>query len=132
MVGIFNRSIFNNAIFNTDSGAAQQIGGGGGGPVDYRSYQNRLRRIARAADKRLYRKVEKQVVKLAKTAPAPIAKVAEQIASTIDFAELANSQSQLITVQLNILLKQLDELVSTSIMREIEAEEEMILVMAII
>jgi len=129
-MGIFNRRIFNNAIFNTTNNV--QVGGGGGGPVDYRAYRKQLRKIARAADKRLYAEARRNLQNLAVNAPITISSSINAIQKQIDFEALIEHQSQNAAVELSIALKKLDELISTAIMREIEAEEEMILIMVIV
>lgn len=103
-----------------------------GGVADYKKYQKQLHAIAKAADKRLFNKIEKKINKLAVNAPAPIVEVVEQIKAQIDFAELANIQSQVMAEQLSILLKKLDKLVVEALLieRQREDEEELILIMA--
>jgi len=131
MAGIFSRFIFNNAIFNTDGGETSATTGG---VADYRRYQRQLHAIGKAAEKRLFNKIEKKIVNLAKNAPAPIVEVVEEIKEQIDFAKLAQEQSQEIAVLLNVLLQKLDKLVADALMleRQREDEEELILIMAAI
>ncbi len=102
-----------------------------GGIDDYRAYRKRLRKIANAADKRLYSKVQKEVAKLI-VSPAPdvVVATAKEIERVIDFEVLAKGESQLMAQQLDKLLIKLDQLMSEVIIRN--EEEELILLMAIV
>lgn len=113
-----------------------QIGGGAGGAppyiVDSRKYRKKLKQLAKLADQRLYGSVEKRIETIAEEAPTEeIAAVAREIQTTIDFSELARTESQLLAGKLSILLLKLDELILDAINREIEEEDELILLMAI-
>lgn len=98
-----------------------------GGVADYHDYQKQLRKIAKAADERLYGKVIKRLEAVQKTndAPTVITNVIREIETKIDFAALARNESQEIHGQLLKLLLKLEQLVAQ------EAEDELIILMAI-
>jgi hypothetical protein len=100
-----------------------------GGVGDYHAYRKKLRKIAKAADKRLYSRVQKDVAKLV-TSPAPdvVVSVAKEIERTIDFAALSKGESLLMAQQLDRLLLKLDQLIKEAIIRN--EEEELIMLMA--
>jgi hypothetical protein len=101
-----------------------------GGVDDYRAYRKKLRRIAEAADKRLYGKVQKNVAKLvASPAPDVVVTAAKEIERTIDFAALSKGESLLMAQQLDKLLIKLDQLIAEAIMRD--EDEDLILMMAL-
>ena len=103
-----------------------------GGIADYRKYKKQLHAISKAAEKRLFSKVEKKISKLAKQATPEIVEIVNDIKTQINFDELAFQQSQEINAQLFILLKKLDKLVNDALIleRQREDEEELILIMA--
>lgn len=102
-----------------------------GGVADYHAYRKKLRKIAKAANKRLYSKVEKDVAKLAvSSAPDIVVATAKEIERTIDFAALSKGESILMAQQLDKLLIKLDELMAEAIIRN--EEEELILLLAIV
>jgi len=127
MAGIFSRFIFNNAIFNTDGG--QTPVETRGGVADYRAYRKQLKKIAQAADRRLYRKAEIKIEKLVKEAPAEIKQQAITIQREIDFAALAKNESESLQKLLLEAIKKLDLLVAQAILRE--EDDDLILIMAL-
>ena len=102
-----------------------------GGVADYRRYQKKLKRIAAAADKRLYGKLEKKVAALVKDAPLEIREEAEKIQSTIDFSAIAQDHTRQIHVLLLNSLKKLDELLEAAIINQQNEEDELALIMVL-
>jgi len=100
-----------------------------GGVDDYHAYRKRLKKIASAADRRIYGKMQKSVAKLIEQAPPEVIETAKQIERAIDFEALAKGESQLMAKQLDMLLLKLDELVREAIIRD--EEEEILILMAI-
>lgn len=102
-----------------------------GGVTDYRHYRKRLKKIAAAADRRLYGKVEKKIAALVEAAPVEIKQEAIKIQSTIDFSAITKEQSQQIHVLLVNSLKKLDELLEEAMLKQQNEEDEMVLIMAL-
>lgn len=121
-MGLFNRAIFNNAIFNTSPEVTR------GGVADYRRYREQLKRIADAADRRLYKKVEERIERLIEEAPAEIAAPARRIQREYvpDFAALAAAE----TAGMHAMLLKMITLLG-SLLDETEQEDELILMMVI-
>ena len=102
-----------------------------GGVADFRHYRKRLKKIAAAADRRLYGKVEKKIAALVEAAPIQIKQEAVKIQATIDFGAIAKQQSQEIHLQLIDALKKLDLLLEEAMLKQQNEEDEMILIMAL-
>jgi hypothetical protein len=101
-----------------------------GGVADYRAYRKQLKKIANAADKRLYRKADNRIEKLVKSPVPEIKAQAVAIQKQIDFTIEAQRESAIIHNLLVQSIKQLDLLVEQAMLRERE-EEELILIMAL-
>lgn len=99
-----------------------------GGVADYRKYRKQLKDIASAADRRLYRKVERRIEQLYNVElPPQVQTVIKNIERKIDYAALVKYESQQIHALLDESLKKLDQLIQESIIRE---EEDLIIIMA--
>lgn len=103
-----------------------------GGVTDYRHYRKRLKKIADAADRRLYGRVEKKIAAIVESAPVEIKQEVKNIQSTIDFSAIAKEQSQQIHDELINKLKKLDQLLNEAIVKQQNEEDELILIMAIV
>ena len=128
MAGIFSRFIFNNAIFNTGDSPAPDAPTRGG-VADYNAYRKKLKRIANAADRRLYKKAENKVERLVKEAPIEIKRQAIDIQNKIDIAALARNEAESLNALLIESIKKLDLLVTQAIMRE--DDDDLLLIMAL-
>lgn len=100
-----------------------------GGVADYRHYRKRLKKIADAADRRLYGKVEKKIAAIVAAAPVEIKQQAQAVQSAIDFSELVKHQTQENHVLLVNSLKKLDQLLEAAMIRQQNEEEELIIMM---
>lgn len=128
MAGIFSRFIFNNAIFNTGNDSPDAPTSRGG-VADYRAYRKQLQKIAKAADRRLYRKAEIKIEKLLKTAAPEVKAEIIAVQRQIDFGALAQAESAELHLLLLEAIKKLDLLVAQAIL--LDEDEDLILMMAL-
>lgn len=113
---------------------SDQVNDGGWG-YDYRKYRKYLKRLSDAADKRLYKKLEKQIELIVEEAPPSIAGKAKQAKKELDFVLMRDMASADISgeIQAKIagILNSLDLIVEQAILDEEMLEEEM-LIMAVL
>ncbi len=104
-------------------------GGGFYNERDLQNYRKTLKQIADAADSRLFKKLVEKIEVAQESAPTvEIAQAVREITVEIDFAALANAESNTMHQQLVAMLARLDLLVKDLIMRE--EEDELIILMA--
>jgi len=129
---VFDSSVFDSDVFLCDDVAAPD--GGGGIFIDAGKYRKHLLEIAEAADRRLYKKLQKKISVLANDPTEEVADVAREIQVSIDFSALAVAESQISQQKLWQLLIKLDQIVEKAIMHQVmlrESEDELIILMAI-
>lgn len=100
-----------------------------GGVSDWRAYRKQLKKIAAAADKKLYKEVQVKIEKIIEVAPLEIKQEAIKIEKSIKFE--FNTAQQQAEIQADILSKiaELDLLLKKLILQNIEAEEETIFIL---
>lgn len=99
-----------------------------GGVADFRHYQKKLRRIAAAADKRLYKKVKKRFEVLAKENLPPVIEkqvVAIQVDLNAILEKGVQSQHALLIEQ----IKKLDLLIEQFIIEHRRREDELLILL---
>lgn len=103
-----------------------------GGVADYKKYRKNLKAIAAAADRRLYRKIERRIEQLENVElPPQVQTVVKSIERKIDYSELVKSESQQIHVLLAESLKKLDQLLEAAMIAQQNEEDELVLIMAL-
>lgn len=109
-----------------DWGGEQPAAVSRGGVADYHKYQKKLRRIAKAADERLYKKARKQI-ELLQQEELPL-EVEKQVAAiSLDLTQVLDKAA---SVQHEVIMQQikmLDLLIEQIIMEQHKREEEIVL-----
>lgn len=97
-----------------------------GGIADYRKYQKKLRKIAKAADSRLYKKARKQIEVLQQEElPAAVEK---QIATiSLDLTQVLDQAAENQHESIMQQIKKLDLLIEQIILEQHKREEEIII-----
>lgn len=99
-----------------------------GGVADFRHYQKKLRKIAEAADRRLYKKAKRRVEALAKQELPPV--IEKRVAEIrIDLDAVLNKAAEAQHALLIEQIKKLDLLIESLIVKRQREEEEAILVL---
>lgn len=115
-----------------DAPALEESGGGAGGYIaDLHEYRKQLNAVAKAADARLFKKIEK-LEKIERKAPPEVKKALKPV-SDIDYSQYKSVLLEsLVDKKLNESIYKLDLLIKYAIEEQSarEAEEELILLMA--
>lgn len=126
MAGIFNSAIFNNQVFNTGQTVPVVDTHDGG---HYKRYRKRLERLAKLADEHnqsKYVQIAEKTIEIADELQISLPEVFE---APLQSAKIPEFDFSALQAQITRMKKYLDDLIA---IREIEEEEETIIMMSIL